>query len=193
MYTFSIHIHKIQIFFWHHMTICQVYCWIVKDTSKGFSCVMVFTMTPSSTSKFQFIFGFNECFRAIFFFIKYLVLYLRCGCVILFYNKNDFESPLTSCRWIKNLSAKTTKHISKIERSIKRKSFLNFIRVIRKSSFDQHFLYIWSKRFWELFSNDFLISAQNISSLAVELSCVRHEIFQLFQCYYTIIQIAFSL
>ena len=32
-----------------------------KNTNKEFSCVMVFIMTPSSTLKSQFVFGFNEC------------------------------------------------------------------------------------------------------------------------------------
>ena len=32
-------------------------------------------------------------------------------CDFQFYDTNDLKSPLTPCRWIKNLSAKTTKYI----------------------------------------------------------------------------------
>ena len=72
-----------------------------KNTNKKFSCVMVFIIRRSST--FQFIFGFNESLwvsGSIF----GLWLY-----EFWFYNTNDFESLLTPCRWIKILSAKTTK------------------------------------------------------------------------------------
>ena len=64
-----------------------------------------------------------------------------------FYHTNDFKSPLTpSWRWMKKLSAKTTKYIPKCwERSVTRKSNLNFTWVTKDLSFDQHFLYVWSK------------------------------------------------
>ena len=88
-----------------------------------------------------------------------------------------------SCPWIENLTAKTTKYIPKCrERSMKRKSDVNFIRVIKNWSFDQHFLYIWSKPSLKLFGDDFLFPAQNVSSLAVQLRRVKHEISQLCQC-----------
>ena len=59
-----------------------------------------------------------------------------------FYDMDDFTSPLTPCPWIKNFRAKTTKSIPKCwERSVKRKSNLNFIKV-KKSSSEQLFLYI---------------------------------------------------
>ena len=79
-------------------------------------------------------------------FLKFLVLGLWLY-DFWFYHTNDFKSPLTpSWRWIKKLSAKTTKYIPKCwERSVTRKSNLNFTRVTKDSSFDQHFLYVWSK------------------------------------------------
>ena len=41
--------------------LCQGYYWIEKNSNKEFNCVMVFIIRPSSTFKFQFVFGFNEC------------------------------------------------------------------------------------------------------------------------------------
>ena len=53
-------------------------------------------------------------------------------------------SHLLPSPWIKTLSAKATNYIPKYwERSVKGKSNLNFIRVIKNSSFDQHFVYIY--------------------------------------------------
>ena len=77
----------------------------------------------------------------------------------------------------KILSANTTKYIPKyLERFVKRKSSnLNFIGVIKNSSFDQHFLYIdigGPKPFKELFGDDFQFPAENVSLLAVKLYCV---------------------
>ena len=48
------------------MLLSQGCCWIEKNTSKEFSCVMVFRMKSSSFLKFQFVFGFNECLWAVF-------------------------------------------------------------------------------------------------------------------------------
>ena len=69
-------------------------------------------------------------------FSKFLVLYFGCGCYFWFYNTYEFT---LSFLWIKNMSAKTTKYIRKCwERSVKS---LNPVRVIKNSSFGQHFLY----------------------------------------------------
>ena len=64
----------------------QDYCWIAKNTNKEFSYVMMFRlMRPSSTLKFQFVFGFYEYLWAIFsllnfenfwFYIWVVVVYL---------------------------------------------------------------------------------------------------------------------
>ena len=67
----------------------------------------------------------------------------------------NFTTQITSrhllhpCPWIKNLSAKTIKSIPKHwERSVKRKSNLNFIRVIKNSSFWSTFsIYIMVQTF----------------------------------------------
>ena len=57
----------------------------------------------------------------------------------------------------KKLSAKTTKYIPKCcERSVKRKSYLNFIRVIKNSSFDQHFV-LYSDMYGPNLSENYLV------------------------------------
>ena len=50
----------------------QGYCWIGKSTNKKMtSCVMVLITRPSSTLKFQFVFGFNEYLWAIFLLLSF--------------------------------------------------------------------------------------------------------------------------
>ena len=90
-------------------------------------------------------------------FWKFLVLYLGCGCVVfksLRWLKSLLPPPPSlppSISMNKKLECKDHKYIPKCwERSVKRKSNLNFIRAIKNSSFDQHFLYfdiLWSKPF----------------------------------------------
>ena len=92
-----------------------------KNTNKKFSNAMTFIMKRSSFLKFLLVSSFNEYPWAIFS-LLYLVLYLGCGCMnFWFYNTNDFKSsPLNRCQWIKNLRAKTTKHIPRCwEKSVK--------------------------------------------------------------------------
>ena len=66
-------------------------------------------------------------------------------------------------------------------RSVKRKSYLNLIRAIKNSSFNEHFLYTdihaWSKPFQNIFGDDFLFPAQNVFSSSVQLYPVSHGIF----------------
>ena len=74
---------------------------------------------------------------------KFLVFYLDCGCMTFNFTTQMTYVTFYPCPWIKSLSAKTTKNIQKYwERSVKRKSNLSFIRVIKNSSFDQCFLYV---------------------------------------------------
>ena len=91
---------------------------------------MVLIIKPGSTPKFEFVFGFNECLRAI---ISLLIFGFICGLLLhdfWIYDANDFKSPLTP--WVKNVTAKTTKFIPKSwEKSVKRKSNFNSIRVIK--------------------------------------------------------------
>ena len=47
-------------------------------------------------------------------------------------------------------------------------------------------IYIWLKVFKKFFGDDFLFPAPSISLLAVQLYRVRHKIFWLCQCWYTI-------
>ena len=109
---------------------------------------MVLIIRPSSTLKSQFVFGFNECSILV---ISSLLRFenfwcyinLGCGCMTD-YMKQMTLSHLLPISIKKTEIAKTTKCR---ERSVKRKSNLNFIRVIKNSSFDQQFLYIWSKPF----------------------------------------------
>ena len=118
---------------------------------QGIQLFLVFLMRPSSS--FQLVFGFNECplsnlFLEHFWFCIRVLVY-----DFWFYNTNDFKSLLTPYQWIKNVSAKTTKYIpSGWERSVKRKSNLNFIRVIKKfiiwSTFSIYMPQTFLKRFW---------------------------------------------
>ena len=113
------------------MLLCQSCCWIGKNTNKEFSCFLVFIMKLTSNLKFLFGFGLNNISEQS---LPYRMLKIS-GFIFglwlydfWFSNTNDFKSYLIPCRWIKNLSAKTTKDIPK--------SNLNFIRVIKNSSFD---------------------------------------------------------
>ena len=95
------HIHQKDLNFCYIMLLCQSCCWIGKNTNKKFSCVIVLIVRPSSTLKFQFVFGFNECLREIF-----SLLILKISGFIFglwlhiydfwFYDTNDFKSPLQS-------------------------------------------------------------------------------------------------
>ena len=114
-------------------------------------CYGVYKM-PSSTLKFQFVFGFSGCLWVIFSLLNFENFWFYIVVVVvwvLIIRHNCSMPPLTPCRWIKNLSAKTTKYITKCwERSVKSKSNLNLIRVMKNSSFDQHFSkHEWSKLF----------------------------------------------
>ena len=60
------HIHQKDLNLCYIMLLCQGCCRIGKNINKKFSCVMVLIVRPSSTLKFQFVFGFNECLWGIF-------------------------------------------------------------------------------------------------------------------------------
>ena len=64
-------IHQKNLNLCYIMLLCQGCCWIGKNTNKKFSCVMVLIVRPSSTLKFQFVFGFNECLWQIFSLINF--------------------------------------------------------------------------------------------------------------------------
>ena len=84
---------------------------------------------PSSTLKFGFVYGFNKSLGAVFSLYTWMWL---------------FWSHLLPMTVNEKLSAKAAKYISKCwKRAVKRKSKFNFIRVIKNSSFDQHFIYIY--------------------------------------------------
>ena len=75
-----------------------------------------------------------------------MVLYLDFGCMTFtLTTQNDFtllHHLLPMPMSIKNLSAKTTKYILICrERSVKRKSNVSFIRVIKNPSFDHEYIY----------------------------------------------------
>ena len=108
------HIHQKDLNLCYIMLLCQSCCWIGKNTNKKFSCVIVLIVRPSSTLKFQFVFGFNECLWEIFsllnfenfwFYIWILAVYLW---LLILRHKWLQSHLLKRCRWIKNLSAKTT-------------------------------------------------------------------------------------
>ena len=85
--------------------------------------------------------------------------------------------------WIKNLNAMTTKYIPKcVERSLKRKSNLSFIRIFWSMFsicmwFGKTFLKILC--WWQ-----FLVPCSEHLLLALQLYCVRHKILWLCQCSY---------
>lgn len=62
-------------------------------------------------------------------------------------------------------------------KDITRKTKLNLIRAIKNSSFDQNSVYYVTRRFSKVFAHNFLLYAQNVFSLAVQLYLIRHEIF----------------
>ena len=108
---------------------------------------------------------------------KFLVLYLGCGCMIF-----NFTTQMT-LHYL--LSGKTTKYILKYwERSVKRKSNFSFIRVIKIHLLINVFCIYMVKTFLKIlyFGDDFYLSVQNISLLAVQLYRIRHKLFWLFPC-----------
>ena len=133
--------------------LCLGYCWIETN-----NCVMVLIIRPGSTLKFQFVFSFNQCLWANFFLLSFEDIWIYIWVVVVWllilrhrWLYLSHLLPNHPCPWIKTLSAKTTKYILKCwEKSVKRRSNLNAIRVIKN-----HFLinifyiltYIWSKPF----------------------------------------------
>ena len=135
--------------------LCQGYCWIGKNTSKEFNCYDVLTIRPRTKHFvipfFFFFFWFQLTSMGSLFLITFLkLLATHFGGVVTNIISisvmwtDDFwlyVTDLIPCLWIK-----ATKYIPEYwERSVKRKCNLNFIRVIKNSSFEEHFVYIWSK------------------------------------------------
>ena len=107
------HINQKDLNLCYIMLLCQGCCWIGKNINNKFSCVMVLIVRPSSTLKFQFIFGFNEYLWEIVSLLNFVNFWFIFGLWMHIYDfwlcdTNDFKLPLTPCQWIKNLSAKTT-------------------------------------------------------------------------------------
>ena len=117
------------------------YCWIGENSNKRTELRRDAYNQSKKYLEILICFWFQWMSQSNLFVIKvwqFLVLYLTCSCM-------NFNSPLTR-PWIKQLNAKTTKFIPKYwQRSVKTKSNLNFIRVTKSKSFDQHFL--WCKSF----------------------------------------------
>ena len=150
-------------------------------------------------SIFQFVFGFNECLWAIFSLLnlrKFLVLYLGCGCMTFnFTTQMTLSHFLPHADELKNLTAKTANYIQRSwEKSVKRKSNINFIRVIQKIHLLINIFYTYglnlSKNYLSTVSCSPLLDSSLldvlplrflVSSLAVQLYHVRHAMFQLFQ------------
>ena len=75
---------------------------------------------------------------------KFQALNLDFGCMTFNFTAKMTSRHLLPIPMNKKQSAKTTKYIPKCrERSVKRKSNISFMRVIKNSSFDQHFLYAY--------------------------------------------------
>ena len=81
----------------------------------------------------------------------------------------------------KNLCAKTTKYIPKCwERSVKRKSNLSFITVIKNSSFDQQFPYVMVKTFLKILGWWFLVPpSEHLLVNSTTLLCKTQKILTL--------------
>ena len=133
--------------FFDTILLWQGLCWIGKKHKQGIWLCLWCLIWPSSTLRFLFPFALN-CLWAIFslnledfcFYIWVVVVWLLISQRRLLYITSCFYP----CPWLKNLSATTTKYIPKCwEKSVKMNSSLSFIRVIKNSSFNQHFLYAY--------------------------------------------------
>ena len=151
----------------------QGHCWIGKNTNKEFN--RVYGTYNLTKQYFNIPICFNECLWAIFSFgikfWKFMVLYLGCGCMSFDFTTQMTLSHLVSypCPWIK-----TSKSVLKCwERSVKRNSNRSFIRVIKNSSFDQHFLCICMvKTFLKIIWWRFLVPCSELLLVnSVYLSC----------------------
>ena len=100
---------------------------------------------------------------------KFLVLYLGCGCMTFNFTTQITLHHLLPIPMNKNLSGKTA-------RFVKRKSNLNFIRVIRNLSFDQRFLYVYMiKTFLKIICFRFLAPCSEhllVSSVTLPWFCL---------------------
>ena len=143
MYTFSKIFTKEIWTFVCIMLLCQGCCFIRKNTKKIFSSFIVPIMRPSSTLKFQFVFDFNECLWKIFSLLNFKNCWSYIWVVIV-----DIWLSILWHKWLQvtsyhmsmNKKLKDKGHqiyITKCwERSVRRKSNINFIRVIKGLSFD---------------------------------------------------------
>ena len=127
-----------------------------KTQTRNSTVFIVLRIWPSSTLKFLFLFGFNECLLAI---LSLLSLWFYIWVAVVWpsiFQHRWLYIISHSCPWIKNVSAKTTKSVPKCwERSVKGKSNLNFIRVQKNSPFNQYFLY--TAHGWN-FSKNYLVT-----------------------------------
>ena len=128
----------------------------LSNTNKKFNCVMVLMIRPSSTLWQFFLFqwmSLSNLFPVKF--LKFLAMSFGFGC-------SDFYHIWYLNRWLKIISNHPlsmnekfdcnghqiySKTLTKICFCKKEETSLSFIRVIQNSSFDQSFIYIWSKPF----------------------------------------------
>ena len=97
----------------HHI---KVVVEMEKNTNKKFSCFMVLILRPSSTLKFQFASGVNECFWEFFslLFLKNSGFIFELWLFIYdfwFYDTTNFKSPLTHMRMNKKPECKDHQYI----------------------------------------------------------------------------------
>ena len=130
----------------------QGHCWIGKKHT-------MLVIWPSSTLKCIFVFDFNICLSYLFLkFGKFLVLYLGCSCATFNFTTQRTLRHLIPRPMNKNLSTKTTKYILKCwESSVKRKSNLSFIRVIKIHILIEVFYMYLAKIFLKILSWRFLV------------------------------------
>ena len=124
------------------------------EPAQKWSCAVVIITTPRR----------HECWLLMSF--PYLV------CKLMVFKSQIILSHLLP--WMKVLSVQTTRYIPKCwEISVKRKLDLNFIRVIKNSSFDERFVHMWVKSFQNVFADNLLFHTQyNESEKMLTLSVI---------------------
>ena len=155
-----------------------------KKTQTRNSAVLI--MRPSSFFKFQFVFGFNESLWEIFSLLDFENFWLYIWVEVVYMTFYSTTQMISSHSYPMSMNKKLQCkdhqiHITKCwEKSVKEKSNLDFIRIIKISSFDEYFLYIpmlWSKPFWKILWWCFLIPHSE-RLLISSATLLRRQIFQ---------------
>ena len=125
--------------------LCQGYCWIGKYTNEAFNRAITLIIRPRNKHFAIPFFLFWSISLSNLFLITFLkLLAIHFGMVA---NTISISVMWTDDFWF-YITDEGHQLYSKMSRKIfKRKCNLNFTRVIRNSSFDLHFVYMWSTSF----------------------------------------------